>query len=468
MFRFKTTISAAVVLAALFIPNLNAGEPASVLLQKGIFAEETEGDLKAAIALYRQVRVEEKFSRSVAAQAQFRLAVCLQKQGNKKEAVAAFRELIAQFPAQEELLVRARKELVALGAAASEIKVRKVMIQGVPAYDGAVETRLGRIAPDARHFSFTDWSTLDGSSWLRVRNLQTGDTMDLTDPKPGKTGSPWNSTWSPDGKSLAYVWINTRENNTHGDELRFARLDGVEPRTPIKLDRGQEYKMRLLDWSADGQFILVHIRNKGLTEVSLSDNSLRLIKALELPGNDDLLQPTAHYSPDGRYIAYDYSPDLKDPLQRDIHLVSKNGSFESIIVKHPAHDYGPSWTPDGKAIVFASNRTGANGIWLVPVANGRAQGSPTLIHQTMGRIHPKGFAKDGLYYYDVHLGDNDLFVTDLDAQTGKVSSEPFLTRAGSVLLHGLRMENTSRLLPVRISHVAPWTNTREPWSVFKR
>ncbi len=65
MFRFKIANTAgAILLAALLIPNLNAAEPASVLLQKGIFAEETEGDLKAAIEVYRKLLGEEKTLRS--------------------------------------------------------------------------------------------------------------------------------------------------------------------------------------------------------------------------------------------------------------------------------------------------------------------------------------------------------------------------------------------------------------------
>ena len=141
-------------------------------------------------------------------------------------------------------------------------------------------------------------------------------------------------------------------------------------------------------------------------------------------GEEISFQPCARVSPDGKYIAYAYAPDRNYPFQRDIYVVSIDGKKESVLVAHPAHDYEPIWTPDGNAIVFASNRTGANGLWVINVANGEPQGVPRLVHQTMGRIHPKDFASNGLLYYDVHLGDSDVFVADIDPATGKAISEP--------------------------------------------
>ena len=123
-------------------------------------------------------------------------------------------------------------------------------------------------------------------------------------------------------------------------------------------------------------------------------------------------------------MAYADAPNRDEPFQRDIYVVATDGSSESVLVQHPAHDYEPIWTPDGKGIVFASNRTGANGLWLLMVDNGKAQGEPQLIHQTMGRIHPKDFGKDGLLYYDVMLGEQDLYTIDLDLKTGKATAEP--------------------------------------------
>jgi hypothetical protein len=78
----NSKLAAALVLLAVFTGSLKA-ETASVLLQQGIYAEETEGDLKKAIDIYRQLLGEEKGLRALAAQAQYRLAI-FEQQGKKK------------------------------------------------------------------------------------------------------------------------------------------------------------------------------------------------------------------------------------------------------------------------------------------------------------------------------------------------------------------------------------------------
>lgn len=84
---------------------------ASELLEEGVYQEEAKGDLGAAIALYQQVVESEQASRPRAAEAQYRLAVCYQKQGNATLAVRAFEALIANFPNQTNWVEAATEHL---------------------------------------------------------------------------------------------------------------------------------------------------------------------------------------------------------------------------------------------------------------------------------------------------------------------------------------------------------------------
>lgn len=70
------------------------------LLEEGVYQEETKGDLGAAIALYQQVIESEQASRPRAAEAQYRLAICYQKQGNTTLAVRSFEALVENYPNQ--------------------------------------------------------------------------------------------------------------------------------------------------------------------------------------------------------------------------------------------------------------------------------------------------------------------------------------------------------------------------------
>src|SRR3972149_7126578 len=79
-----------------------AAESASELLEKGIYTEETVGDLPKAIEIYQKVVAEAKTTEAYAAEAQFRLGQCLLKQKKTDEAEAAFKKLIESYPDQKE------------------------------------------------------------------------------------------------------------------------------------------------------------------------------------------------------------------------------------------------------------------------------------------------------------------------------------------------------------------------------
>ena len=91
-----------------------SSEPAAMLLEKGIYSEETAGDLDAAMAIYKQIVADFAAERPAVAQAQYRLAMCLLKKGDKKAAEVQLRQLIANNGDEKELADKARKELAKL------------------------------------------------------------------------------------------------------------------------------------------------------------------------------------------------------------------------------------------------------------------------------------------------------------------------------------------------------------------
>lgn len=104
--------ASAVVTAMLMFASLpaSAASPAEAL-EKGIYNEETTGNLDEAIKQYRQVLSDAQKTEGLAAQAQYRLGRCLNKQGKKKAAVEAFKTLIRKYPDQKELVAKAQEML---------------------------------------------------------------------------------------------------------------------------------------------------------------------------------------------------------------------------------------------------------------------------------------------------------------------------------------------------------------------
>lgn len=89
-----------------FAPAAWAASP-SELLENGIYAEETKGDLDGALKLYQQAVTEAKGAQAVAAQAQFRVGVCYFKKGDFPAARAALEQVLKNYPEQKELVGQA-------------------------------------------------------------------------------------------------------------------------------------------------------------------------------------------------------------------------------------------------------------------------------------------------------------------------------------------------------------------------
>src|SRR5271166_1418281 len=101
----------AAVLAIGIAGQAARAQSAGVLLQKGIYTQETVGDLDGAIKIYRQILGSTAESRAYAAQAQYRLGICLQAKGDSAGAAQAFRKLVKDYPEQKELLAKAQQKL---------------------------------------------------------------------------------------------------------------------------------------------------------------------------------------------------------------------------------------------------------------------------------------------------------------------------------------------------------------------
>ncbi len=70
------------------------------VLEEAIYLQEAKGDLDGAIALFNRIVESDEAARSLAAEAQFRLAVCLLELGLENRATKTFEALVDRFPDQ--------------------------------------------------------------------------------------------------------------------------------------------------------------------------------------------------------------------------------------------------------------------------------------------------------------------------------------------------------------------------------
>jgi ankyrin repeat protein len=85
-------------------------------LQKGLFEEEANHNLTAAIEAYQSVVGRFDEDRKLAATAIFRLGECYRKQGNTNDATAQYQRVLREFADQVPLIALSRRNLAALGA----------------------------------------------------------------------------------------------------------------------------------------------------------------------------------------------------------------------------------------------------------------------------------------------------------------------------------------------------------------
>ena len=83
----------------------------NILLQEGLYAEETEGDLDKAIGIYEEVVEKASYYQRIAARATYRLGLCYLKKGWKDQAAEYFQQVVANFPSQNVLVKRATEQL---------------------------------------------------------------------------------------------------------------------------------------------------------------------------------------------------------------------------------------------------------------------------------------------------------------------------------------------------------------------
>jgi Tol biopolymer transport system component len=106
--------------------------------------------------------------------------------------------------------------------------------------------------------------------------------------------------------------------------------------------------------------------------------------------------------------------------------MTADGRDEVVVAGHPAQDELLRWTPDGRSLVFLSDRSGTWDIWTAHIAGGKQQGEPELLKKDFGSDGwgVLGFAPDGSFYYRTSTSSGRLYNGEVDLETGKVLVPP--------------------------------------------
>jgi Tol biopolymer transport system component len=408
----KALLSAAVVLLLIGVGSAQQRRQADIDLQAAIRIETVDGDLNAAIKQYEAIVSKYKSDRAVAVTALVHLADCYQKLGDAK-AQRIYEQILREYGDQTEATAVARGRLGSPSSGAGESVARRVWT----APSGA-EIGWSRVSPDGRRFTYE----MGGD--LYVHDTITGADRRVTDvaAEPGGTaGGGGVAAFSRDGNLLAYSWDKSSRDNGWEVRLVDLRSSGV-PKFHTLVDNGAFISPDA--FSPDGKSIAGYVghgdnRTAHIGLLSVADGSVRLLKAI--PG---IFSANPQFSPDGRYLAYDFH-DHEARVESDIHVISVDGTSDVPAVVNPSQDHVLGWSQDGKQLIFASDRTGTRGLWSLPVSDGKPQGAPKFLREASEDLWPMGLTASTALFsaLDRHV-NTGIRVGEFDFNTGRFLSAP--------------------------------------------
>jgi Tol biopolymer transport system component len=201
-------------------------------------------------------------------------------------------------------------------------------------------------------------------------------------------------------------------------------------------------------WSPDGKEILcatAGIENPLLRQrypsqiyrVSLATGRRRLVH------KGDAVQPS--WSPHGFRIAYwETSPSGR----RVIWTLPAGGGEAVQVTAGTSVDWNPVWSPDGRSLYFASDRSGITNLWRVPMdeRSGRVLGEPEPV-TTSGQASMFSLSRDGRRI--VYAGDETRTILEkvgFDPTSGAIASPTVAITQTSAMIPSLDASRDGRWL----------------------
>ncbi len=173
-------------------------------------------------------------------------------------------------------------------------------------------------------------------------------------------------TWSPDGKSIAFVSNMSGRNN-----LWLVPAEGGWPVQLTVSDQRQSSPA----WSPDGKWIAYQSDYDGDEQWDIFMVSPKTGKVVNLTSTREIAETDPTWSPDGRYLAYMVKPKTSAAYEIDVYdLVMRQVKHLTTGTPQDKSNSNPIWSSEGKYIVYTQEQakgTDSN-IFVAEVATGKS------------------------------------------------------------------------------------------------
>ncbi|HEY6991096.1 MAG TPA: winged helix-turn-helix domain-containing protein [Bryobacteraceae bacterium] len=245
-------------------------------------------------------------------------------------------------------------------------------------------------SPDSRFLVGGDRMSQNGVSSIYLVNVENGEKMRMTTPPDEKTMDT-GALFSPDGRTLLF----------HRCEILTCSLylldlsSDYRPRGAPRLLRKENGDIRGAAWTTDGKDIIYVLSNDGQSDYHLMRIAARNHASPErLSYAGEQLYMGVAVSARGDRLAY-----VKNLYDSDIAQIQAGGSPHAFVASTRLELY-PQYSPDGKRVVFCSDRSGQTEIW---VSDAQGNNPEQLTNFEEGACTPR-WSPDGRWItFDRHM-----------------------------------------------------------------
>jgi Tol biopolymer transport system component len=303
-------------------------------------------------------------------------------------------------------------------------------------------------SPDGNYIAFAWRGEQDDNFDIYVKVIGTGTPHRLTT-DPADDVSP---VWSPDGRSIVFLrqWAGRREiirvPFPSGPEQKLCSSSFGPPAG------GSLGLLPGLTWSPDGRYLAFPDKASPQESYSIALISVEGLEKRKLTspptGYSDT---TPAFAPNSQKLAFIRSGSVAD----DIYVIPIAGGDERRLTFDKRVIRGLAWTPEGREIVFSSQRKGWFNLWRIAVSEGTPE---LLVGVGEGAFQPS-ISRQG------HLAYTQLFWNTNLWRMAMPGAAPGQGKLPTKLIYSTRLEQDAQYSPdgKRIAFASSRSGSFEIW-----
>ena len=229
-------------------------------------------------------------------------------------------------------------------------------------------------SPDGRRVAFD--SDRNGNRDIYAMDVDRSTGVRVLAAHPGIDRMP---SWSPDGRTIVFV-----SDRSGSSELWSVHADGQEVK---RITEGSTSNDVLRPaWSPRGDRIAyaanrlpAHSNPLGRRQIFVVEPDGRQLRGISEPAFDG----NCSWAPDGRRLACDGSPDNEDDTSRgqwELFIIDAASGVRTRLTQNSVNDWGPSWSPDGRWIAYASGLNNQYEIYVIDASGASPRRVTRLVY----------------------------------------------------------------------------------------